>query len=158
MPINPTQKQAAAVIALILVAIVTAFFAALVFALFSKGPLGDHWPGLFFLLICADSSAAKVLSSLPLLVAFGLGFIVPTGTADWRFYATICMGLIGSACTAFLLYYINDPEIAHRFWSYSAIDGTNTPETFAKNSSVTLSGIAVWYIGIVSTQLGMKRR
>lgn len=156
MPINATQKQAAAVIALLLVAIVTSFLVTLVAVIFGNGSLGDHGPGLFFLLICADSSAAKALSSLPLLVAFGLGFIIPADTADWRFYATIVMALIGGACAAFLLYYINVDEISHRFWSYSSVDGTTTPETFAKNAALTLGGIAAWYIGIVATQLGMK--
>lgn len=102
---TPAQKNTAALIAMVLVLIPAVIVAWLSIAVLGDSPLGDRWPGNFTLAVAKSGGVGlTALKVLPMLVAFGLSYIIPKSGADWRFFLTVVASFLGLIACIYLFF------------------------------------------------------
>lgn len=151
------QKQAAAVVALILLAIPCVVIAWLAITSLTDGPLGNRFPGSFALAVAADDGASEMaFQYAPMIVAVGLSLLIPKDKVDIPFLATIGLLVIGIVAAGYLYFTLSGGAMAHRFWSYTDIEEMASPVAIAEKLRPTVLLFIGWFFVVLLAQLGIK--
>lgn len=154
---SDTQREAAALVAMVLVILPTLVLLWLAIAVLGDAPLGDRQPGELALGVAASGGAASTaLKALPMLIAAGLSFVIPKSGADWRFIVTVVALLIGLVCAVYLYFSFQQSETAWRMWSYSTVAQIQSPDDLHKALDGKLLAFGAWYVVTLGAQVGIK--
>ena len=151
------QRQRIAAAGLLVAVLCLIMFAFLTWngAAFFGSLTGEHGVGRLFLLILDTKIDSRVWTAAAGILGVGAAFVAGGGLSNRLFYVIVALSSLSALLCLLFLILLSDAALAHTFYDYGS-DRIADSASFNKASTWFLTETAVWLLGIVGMQVGVR--